>query len=110
MKINIYQINHERDTHRVAFVDTKYLEKAQGNSAINSKIYDKVFSGNVDCKTLDDVYSRFNTDQPTGYRGRSLSISDVVEVLERLISGIILYHLMLQSPKSTVIISNLRIL
>lgn len=82
MKINIYQINHERDTHRVAFVDTKYLEKAQGNSAINSKIYDKVFSGNVDCKTLDDVYSRFNTDHPTGYRGRSLSISDVVEVLE----------------------------
>nr|DAR29443.1 MAG TPA: hypothetical protein [Caudoviricetes sp.] len=31
-------------------------------------------------------------------------------VLERLRSGIILYHLMLQSPKSTVIISNLRIL
>ena len=82
MKINIYQINHERDTHRVAFVDTKYLEKAQGNSAINSKIYDKVFSGNVDCKTLDDVYSRFNTDHPTGYCGRSLSIADVVEVLE----------------------------
>lgn len=80
MKINIYQINHERDTHRVAFVDTKYLEKAQGASAIDSKIYDKVFSGNVDCKTLDDVYSRFNTDHPTGYRGRSLSISDVVEV------------------------------
>lgn len=82
MKINIYQINHERDTHRVAFVDTKYLEKAQETSAIDSKIYDKVFSGDVDCKTLDDVYSRFNTDPPTGYRGRSLSISDVVEVLE----------------------------
>ena len=31
-------------------------------------------------------------------------------VLERLRSGIILYRLMLQSPKSTVIISNLRIL
>lgn len=82
MKINIYQVNHERDTHRVAFVDTKYLEKAQGTSAIDSKIYDKVFSGDVDCKTLDDVYSKFNTDHPTGYRGRSLSISDVVEVLE----------------------------
>ena len=27
MKINIYQINHERDTHRVAFVDKKYLER-----------------------------------------------------------------------------------
>lgn len=35
MKINIYQINHERDTHRVAFVDTKYLEKAQGASVLN---------------------------------------------------------------------------
>ena len=31
-------------------------------------------------------------------------------VLERLRSGIILYRLMLQSSKSTVIISNLRIL
>lgn len=55
MKINIYQVNHERDTHRVAFVDTKYLEKAQGTFAIDSKIYDKVFIGDVDCKTLDDV-------------------------------------------------------
>lgn len=82
MKINIYQINHERDTHRVAFVDTKYLEKAQGNSAINSKIYDKVFSGNVDCKSLEDVFGKFNANHPEGYRGRSLSVSDIVEVVE----------------------------
>ena len=82
MKIKLYQVNMERDTNRVAFTGYENLEKFQGSPEIDSKIYDKVFSGNVDCKTLDDVYSRFNTDHPTGYRGRSLSISDVVEVLE----------------------------
>lgn len=82
MKINIYQVNGERDAHRVMFVDSKYLEKAQGNSAIDSKIYDKIFSGDVDCKSLEDVFSKFNTDHPEGYRGRSLSVSDVVEVVE----------------------------
>ena len=40
----------------------------------------KVFDGDIDCETLEDVYTKFNIDLPTGYRGRSLSKSDIVEV------------------------------
>ena len=30
---------------------------------------------------LEEVYQMFNLDHPDGYRGRSLSVSDVVEVV-----------------------------
>ena len=82
MKINIYQVNEKRDINKVMFVNSKNLEKVQGNSAIDSKIYDKIFSGDVDCKSLEDVFFMFNNNRPEGYRGRSLSVSDVVEVVE----------------------------
>ena len=45
------------------------------------EIYDKVFEGEVECGTLEEVYQMFNIGQPDGYRGRSLSVSDVVEVV-----------------------------
>ena len=34
-----------------------------------------------DAGTLEEVYQMFNLDHPEGYRGRSLSVSDVVEVV-----------------------------
>ncbi len=49
---------------------------------MNSSIYDKVFSGEVDCNNLEDVYRMFNTDHPKEYIGRSLSVSDVVEIID----------------------------
>ena len=82
MKINIYQIDTERDDKRVCFFGLEDIKKIQGNNAVNSSIYNKIFSGDVDCKSLEDVFSKFNTDHPEGYRGRSLSVSDVVEVVE----------------------------
>ena len=82
MKIKIYQINSERDADRVMFQAYDYLEKLQGTTGINSGIYDCVFEGEVDCITLDDVYAKFNIDSPNGYGGRSLSVSDVVEIVE----------------------------
>lgn len=83
MKINIYQINSERDKNNVLYTGFKYLEKFQGTSEIDSAIYDKVFSGEVDdCKTLEDVYTLFNTKQINNYYGHSLSVSDIVEVVD----------------------------
>lgn len=35
----------------------------------------------MECGTLEEVYQMFNLDHPDGYRGRSLSVSDVVEVV-----------------------------
>lgn len=80
MKIKIYQVNTERDEKNVAFFGLDEFPKFHGNSEVNSSIYDCVFEGNVDCKTLEDVFQKFNTDHPEGYKARSLSVSDVVEV------------------------------
>lgn len=35
----------------------------------------------MECGTLEEVYQMFNLDHPDGYQGRSLSVSDVVEVV-----------------------------
>ena len=82
MNIRIYQVNMKRDTNNVAFMGYELLEKLQGSQAVNAKIYDKVFDGEVDCQTLEDVYQMFNLNHPEGYKDRSLSVSDVVEVME----------------------------
>lgn len=82
MKIKIYQVNTDRDEKQVAFFGLSELPKFQGSSEVNSSIYDSVYLGEVDCKTLEDVFQKFNLDHPTGYKGRSLSMSDVVEVME----------------------------
>ena len=81
MKIAIYQINPDRDENNVAFLNYENLERFQGSAALRSEIYDKVFEGEVECGTLEEVYQMFNLDHPEGYRGRSLSVSDVVEVV-----------------------------
>lgn len=81
MKIAIYQINPDRDENNVAFLNYENLERFQGSAALRSEIYDKVFEGEVECGTLEEVYQMFNLDHPDGYRGRSLSVSDVIEVI-----------------------------
>lgn len=81
MDIAIYQANMGRDHNRVAFQSIDELERFQGSSEIESEIYDKVFEGEVSCENLEDVYRMFNLDHPKGYKGRSLSVSDVVEVI-----------------------------
>lgn len=82
MKIKIYQVNTERDADGVAFMDLDRTTKHQNSPTINSEVYDKVFEGNVECKNLEDVFSMFNMNHPVGYKARSLSVSDVVEVVE----------------------------
>lgn len=82
MEIAIYQINTGRDHNRVVFQSLEELERFQGTEEVESNIYDKVFDGNVSCESLEDVYCMFNTTHPKGYKGRSLSVSDVVEVID----------------------------
>lgn len=81
MNIAIYQIDPDRDENNVAFLNYENLERFQGSAELRSEIYDKVFEGEVECGTLEEVYQMFNLDHPDGYRGRSLSVSDVVEVV-----------------------------
>lgn len=82
MNINIYQIDTKRDSKRICFFGLDETEKLTGETGVNSSIYDKDFSGDVDCNGLEDVYRKFNNDHPEGYRARSLSVSDVVEITD----------------------------
>ena len=63
MKIAIYQINPDRDENNVAFLNYENLERFQGSAALRSEIYDKVFEGEVECGTLEEVYQMFNIGQ-----------------------------------------------
>lgn len=82
MKIKIYQINTDRDDYGCAFMGMDWLKRALDADAPNSAIYDRVFEGEIDGNTPEDVYAMFNWDHPDGYAGRSLSVSDVVEIAE----------------------------
>ena len=72
MHIKIYQINSERDPDRAKFMGLNRVKD------IDPASYDEVFSGDVDCKNLEDVFVKFNTDGHPLHRGHSLSVSDVV--------------------------------
>lgn len=82
MNIKIYQINYNRDTDRIKFLGLDSLADLQGTPDINSRIYDRVYQGNVEAASLEDVYRVFNTEYPLNFKGHSLSVSDVVEVVE----------------------------
>ena len=82
MNINIYQIDTSRDRKRICFFGLDEIKELTGEDTLNSGIYDKIFSGDVDCNNLEAVYRMFNTDHPAGYTGRSLSVSDVVEITD----------------------------
>ena len=82
MNLRIYQVNISRDDKRVAFMGLDEREHFLESSKIDSSIYDCVFSGEVNCGNLEDVFQKFNIDHPDGYAGRSLSVSDVVEIVD----------------------------
>ena len=78
MRINIYQIDGDKDTNRVKFDS---YNRTMENGGINPSIYKCVFHGDVD-GDLEDVYTLFNLpDHPGTYQGHSLSVSDIVEVI-----------------------------
>jgi len=82
MKIAIYQVNLDRDNDGVAFEGLERMEMLQGTNKVCPEIYDKVYECEIDGNSLEDVYRFFNTERPDDYKGRSLSVSDIVEVKE----------------------------
>jgi hypothetical protein len=77
MEIKIYQVNTDRDDNEIAFMPYSYAE-IQG---IEPYSYDMVYSGNLPANNLEEVFTILNTQHPEDYRGRSLSVSDVCEVI-----------------------------
>lgn len=62
------------------FASLEDTETRQESSKLDPSIYDRVFTGDVDCEDLEEVYKLFNTDGHRLNRGHSLSVSDIIEV------------------------------
>ena len=79
MKITIYQIAKEYDKEHLMFCDLRVI-KSKNNNTIPAELYKPVYHGNLEAESLEDVFYIFNVAHPKGYIGRSMSVSDVVEV------------------------------
>lgn len=82
MKIKIYQINPARDLNSVMFIAFDLLGEYQGSPEIDSGIYDMVHETEVPYNSIEILYHIFNFNRPGNFHGRSLSVSDVVEITE----------------------------
>ena len=76
MKLKIYQIAENADERDLKFKSLSELRKEQGDE-IDSGIYTRVFTGDVDEENLEDVFTRFNTEYHPLFRGHSMSVSDI---------------------------------
>ena len=86
MRINIYQVMSEEDKNHIKFRDFKH---ATTYGDIDPSIYKCVFRGAIAGEDLEDVYEAFNLfnrDYIGTYQGHSLSISDVIELEEDVVS------------------------
>ena len=81
MKIRIYQIDLSRDDQHVAFRSHAEIQSQYGGR-IPAELYRRAYEGTVEAENLEDVFYIFNMDHPEDYRARSLSMSDVVEIIE----------------------------
>ena len=80
MKIRIFQIDHDKDSNKLAFMNYDY---AQAHGGVDSSIYRQIYDGTVNCKSLESVFALCNSDKtPPGYYGESMSVSNVIEVCE----------------------------
>ena len=81
MRVEIYQITKPDEFLRRWALNYENTMKCAGK--IDRKIYSKVYAGEVDCKSLEGLFYRFNLwVKPEGYIGTSLTVSDVVRVIE----------------------------
>lgn len=79
MNIRIYQINSDR-APKAAFLNLKALLATMGWSEVDGSIYNLVYDGDFDVCDAEAIYTSFNTEPHEGFKGHSLSVSDVVEM------------------------------
>lgn len=75
MKVKLFQIAPEKDRNNLMFMNYEFTMEHGG---IRESTYELVFDGELDVKRLENIWYIFNREHPKGYRGRSMSVSDVV--------------------------------
>ena len=79
MKVSVYQVVPELDQKGILFRDLACAIKA-GDGRIPSEIYECIYNGELPVTDPEQVFVICNSKHPEGYRGHSLSVSDVVEI------------------------------
>lgn len=74
----IWQLNSTPENRCLAFESMEHLQAA--GLKVDPENYELVYSGKLDGMDLEDLYTKFNTDHPDGFRGHSMSVSDVVVI------------------------------
>lgn len=72
MKVKIYQLPVEHERCFRCFEEGKRVPVED---------YELVWEGELIARTLEKVYRELNYAHPTDYKARSLSVSDIVEVI-----------------------------
>ena len=79
----IYQLPSGDEYHGIRYSSKQTIEKE--GIQLNQEDYELIYEGSLsefpDDNPLDFIYQRFNIgDKPDGYKGRSLSVSDVIVI------------------------------
>jgi len=83
MKISIYQMKTTFETSDLKFRSLDHvMHCCEGR--VPEHMYECVFQGKVETSSLDEVFYIFNNEHPLGFTGHSLSISDVICIMDSI--------------------------
>ena len=77
--VRIWQLKADSD-FELRFKSYEEVLKLSGEPSI--KNYETVYDGELETNELECIYTKFNIEHPNGFKGHSLSISDVVELYD----------------------------
>jgi|GEM_PF-2541632 len=81
MKIIIYQTDLEYSKQFIPYLGWSHL-LSQDFKHVPAILYQQVYSYEAEKETFEQIFTRFNVNHPVGYTGRSMSVSDVIEIKE----------------------------
>ena len=73
--IKIFQIDTTKDKKHAKFMPFDFVKE------FDFSIYKEVWSGELDISNLDDIFRIFNVEHPSDFKGHSLSVSDIVQIV-----------------------------
>ena len=77
--VRIWQLKTDSDLE-LRFRGYDEILKVSGEPSKSN--YDVIFDGELETNDLESIYTKFNIDHPSDFKGHSLSISDVVELYD----------------------------
>ena len=82
-RYQIYQLKRTPEASRLRFQDMETAKQLSGKD-IEFGNYDLLYQGKLpEGMWLDDLYAKFNLDKPEDFHGYSLSISDIIVVMDK---------------------------